>query len=37
MSNGSNDLSEHVSVKPKWEKVKQLLGALAQNGFVVFM
>lgn len=23
MSNGSNDLSEHVSIKPKWEGVKQ--------------
>lgn len=35
MSNGSNDLSEHVSIKPKWERAKQILGILSQNRCVV--
>lgn len=35
MSNGSSDLSEHVSIKPKWERVKQLLGMLSQKQCVV--
>lgn len=26
MSNGSNDLSEHVSVKPKWGKSEAAFG-----------
>ena len=35
VSNGSNDLSEHVSIEPKWEGVKQLLEILSQNRCVV--